>query len=120
MPEITQDRETQRILLAFAPLRKIAFGVAAGAVCGGVLFLATIVLLLRGATDSGFNLLSQYFEGYSVSFAGAWIGLAWAFALGFVLGWGFALLRNFVVWLWFTVIRSEAEMDQYSDFLDHM
>jgi hypothetical protein len=120
MPEMAQDREEQRILLAFAPLRKTAFGVAAGAVCGGVLFVATLILLLRGATDSGLNLLSQYFAGYSVSFVGAWIGLAWAFALGFALGFAFALLRNFAFWLWLTVIRSEAEMDEYSDFLDHM
>jgi hypothetical protein len=120
MPETAQDRADQSILLAFAPLRKTAFGVAAGVVCGSVVFAATLTLRLRGITDSDFNLLSQYFKGFSVSFGGAFIGLAWGFALGFALGWGFALLRNFAFWLWLTVIRSEAEMDQYSDFLDHM
>ena len=42
------------------------------------------------------------------------------FGVGFVLGYGFAFTRNAAVWLWLTVIRSRAEMDQYSDFLDHL
>jgi hypothetical protein len=120
MPEIAQDIEDQRILLAFAPLRKAAFGVAAGVICGGVLFAATVALVLRGSPASSFGLLAQYFKGYAVTLPGAFIGLAWGFGLGFILGWAFALLRNFGFWLWLTVIRSEAEMDEYSDFLDHM
>src|ERR1700752_3196103 len=111
MPEIAQNVEEQRILLAFAPLRKAAFGTAAGTISGTVLFFATMVLVLRGNPESSFGLLAQYFKGYSVTLPGAFIGLLWGFGLGFILGWAFALFRNFGFWLWLTVIRSEAEMN---------
>jgi len=48
------------------------------------------------------------------------VGLRWGFGAGFLLGWGFALLRNFVVWSWLILIRSRAEMEQYGDLLDHL
>jgi hypothetical protein len=40
--------------------------------------------------------------------------------VGFVLGYGFALIRNAALWIWLTTVRSRAEMEQYSDFLDRM
>jgi hypothetical protein len=108
------------LLRAFAPLHKTAMGVAWGVVCGGVVAVATIVPLLRGIDFLSFGLLAQFFWGYSVSWPGIFIGLLWGFALGFALGYGFAAVRNTTVWLWLTVIRSRAEIDQYSDLLDHL
>jgi hypothetical protein len=110
------------ILLAFAPLHRTAMGVAAGVVLGGLIFLMTIVLVIRGGPFPGPNLglLREFFFGYTVTLRGAFLGLLWGFAAGFILGWGFAVLRNVVVWIWLTVIRSRAEMEQYGDFLDHL
>jgi hypothetical protein len=108
------------LLRAFAPLHRAAMGIAWGVVCGGVIALATLVPVIKGQDFLSFGLLAQFFWGYSVSWRGVFVGLLWGFGLGFVLGYGFALIRNGAVWLWLTVIRSRAEMDQYSDLLDRL
>jgi hypothetical protein len=121
MPEREESSENMRLLRAFAPLCRTALGVASGVVVGGLLFLTTLVLSIRGGfPQPNLGLLSQFFWGYSVSLGGAFVGLFWGFVLGFILGWGFALVRNVATWIWLTVIRSRAEMEQYSDFLDHL
>lgn len=111
-----------RLLLAFAPLHKSALGIACGLVLSLLIFLMTGILLLRGGENVGMTLglLGHFFIGYTVTWPGAFIGLAWGFGAGFVLGWGVALVRNAVIWVWLTSIRSQAEMDQYGDFLDHL
>jgi len=108
------------LLRAFAPMHRTAMGVAWGVVGGGLLALASLVLVLRGKDIVDLGLLAQFFAGYSVSWSGVFIGLLWGFGVGFALGYGFAFARNAAVWIWLTVIRSRAEMDQYSDFLDHL
>jgi len=110
------------LLLAFAPLHRTAMGVACGVVLGGLLFLMTLFLVAKGGYPVGptLALLGQFFFGYTVTFPGAFVGLLWGFMTGFLLGWGFAVVRNLVVWSWLLLIRSRAEMEQYGDFLDHM
>ena len=109
------------LLRAFAPLHRSALGIATGVVLGGLLFAVTLISVLRGTfPDRSLVSLNQFFWGYSVSWRGALIGLLWGWGTGFVLGYGFAFARNAAVWVWLTVIRSRAEMDQYSDFLDHL
>jgi hypothetical protein len=122
MNEAREDELPSPLLLAFAPLHRVALGVACGAVLGGLIFLMTLALLIKGGYPVGPNLelLGQFFFGYHVTFSGAFIGLAWGFMAGFLLGWGFAFARNAAVWLWLTIVRSRAEMEQYGDFLDHM
>ena len=114
--------ETSLLLRAFAPLHRVAMAIAGGVVGSGLLGIITLVLLLRGTDEAitAGSLIGQFFWGYSVSWSGVLIGLVWGFVLGFVLGYGFALFRNAVVWLWLTLVRSRAEMEQYSDFLDHL
>jgi hypothetical protein len=65
-------------------------------------------------------LLSQYFAGYSVSFRGALIGLAWGMAVGFCAGWFVAFVRNFVLAVSLFLLRERAELDETRDFLDHI
>jgi len=108
------------LLRAFAPLHRTAMGVAWGVVTGGVLAVATMVPVIKGNDFLSFGLLAQFFWGYSVSWRGVFVALLWGLGVGFALGYGFALVRNAAVWLWLTVIRSRAEMDQYSDLLDHL
>jgi len=95
-------------------------GVALGVVCGGLLALATLVLVLQGPERLNLNLLNQFLWGYRVSVGGIFIGLLWGTGVGLALGYGFALAHNAAVWIWLTVVRSKAEMDQCSDFLDHL
>src|SRR5215831_2588955 len=113
----TDDLAWALLLRTLAPL---AMGVAWGVVCGGLLALATLILVLRGPDQLNLNLLNQFLWGYRVSVGGIFIGLFWGAGVGFALGYGFALAHNAAVWIWLTVVRSKAEMDQCSDFLDHL
>ncbi len=65
-----------------------AWGIAMGLLLGGGLFLATNFLVLKGGADVGrhLRLLSVFFPGYSVTFAGSLIGFVYAFVLGYALG----------------------------------
>ena len=95
-------------------------GVAVGTIFSCLLFLATLVALLSGVpSEPNLALLSQFLFGYRVSFTGSLVGLLWGFAIGFVLGWSFALLHNLTVWIVLIQVRSRAEMDQFGDVLDH-
>lgn len=120
--QATQPELPEPVLLAFAPMHRLGMGVAGGVVCGAGLFLMTMILVLKGGYPIGptLGLLGHFFFGYSVTFVGAFVGLAWGFVAGFLLGWAFALLHNALIWIWLVVVRSRAEMDQYGDFLDHM
>jgi len=122
MAQADTNKVSKALLAAFAPLHRLAMGVAAGVVLGGLVFLMTASVLIRGPYQGWPNLalLGHYFLGYTVTWFGALIGLLWGFAVGFLMGWGFALLRNFAVWAWLLVVRSRAEMEQYDDFLDHV
>lgn len=122
MAEAESPQIEPGLLLAFAPLHRMALGVAGGVVMGGLIFFATLLLVVKGGYPVGPNLalLGQFMFGYSVTFGGAFIGFAWGFVMGFMLGWGFAVAHNVAIWVWLIVIRSRAEMDQYGDFLDHM
>ena len=65
-----------------------AWGISAGLLLGGGLFLATIFLVIRGGETVGPHLamLSVFFPGYSVTWPGAFIGFVYAFVLGYGLG----------------------------------
>jgi hypothetical protein len=71
-------------------------GVAAGLLVGGVIFVATNVLVLKGGPVVGPHLvlLGQFFVGYEVTFVGSVIGFAWGFVYGFLAGWGGGVVYN--------------------------
>lgn len=105
----------------FLPIHKRALGVAAGVVAALLVFLATALhLLLDPRPGLPLELLAEYFRGYTVSWSGALIGAAWGGFVGFILGWFFAFLRNFIVAVMLLVVRSRAELSQTNDFLDHI
>jgi hypothetical protein len=104
-----------------APLDRRAFGVAVGAVCGlGLLLLTAADLLRRPQPGLNLALLGQYFPGYAVSWAGAFVGLVWAFVLGFCAGWLLAFFRNLGIAAWILVVRARHEIAATRDFLDHI
>ena len=107
--------------LLFAPLDKRAFGAAIGVATGLVIFLVTAIDLIRSSSPwIGLSLLNQYFAGYSVSWPGAFIGLAWGFAVGFCAGWFVAFMRNLVLAVSLFILQTRAELDDTRDFLDHI
>ena len=109
------------LILAFARLDRRALGLASGTVLAVLFFSATVAAAIKGhGSVSALALLAQFFPRYSLKIFGAFVGSAWGFILGYCLGWSFAFLRNLVVWIWLMVVRSEAEMEQYADLLDHL
>jgi hypothetical protein len=121
MNQTLDDQELPGDLrLAFAPLHKRAFGTAVGAAAGGGLFLVTAYAVLRGNPPDVLYLLANYFPGYTVSWVGALIGLAWAGFAFFVAGWFCAFMRNLVLGASIWLARTRAELTATRDFLDHI
>ena len=84
------------VLSAAIRVNTIIMAVAFGVLGGALLWLSTVILLLRGGHYVGMHLslLSVFFPGYSVTWSGAWIGLIWGIAAGalsgVVLYWSYA------------------------------
>lgn len=104
-----------------ARLDAVALGASLAIVCGSTLLLATGFLALRDGPDAGLHLglLSQYFPGYRVTVAGSLIGGLYAGAVGFLLGWLAASLRNALLRTYLQMVRSWIHLsDTY--FLDRL
>ena len=109
------------LALAFAPVHKRALGVAVGMVLGLLIFGVTAFhLLLPRPEEANLGLLSQYFYGYQVSWKGAVVGLFWGFVTGFVMGWFVAFVRNLAIAIRVFRVRTQAELSQTKNFLDHI
>ena len=108
------------IIQSVAKLDRSALGIAIGIVFGAVIFLATNFLVIKGGASVGQNLslLSQYFYGYTVTFAGSVVGLLYGFASGFVLGWLTAFLRNFIIKIYLFLAKYRERMVSVNDFID--
>jgi hypothetical protein len=113
-------KSEQAIIDAFASLDKIALGLAVGTFAGLAVFLSTIFLLIKGGNPIGPNLalLGQFFIGYTVTPAGAFIGLIYGFIVGFALGWLSALLRNFLLNAYLQMVKTRSNMASYYESLD--
>lgn len=108
------------VVQSVAKLDRSALGIAVGIVCGAVIFLATNFLVFKGGAHVGatLSLLSQYFYGYTVTFAGSFVGLFYGFAFGFALGWLTAFLRNFVIKIYLFSAKYKERLVSVNDFLD--
>jgi hypothetical protein len=104
----------------FAPVDKRAFGAAIGVALAMTIAGVTLLDLVARDRWEGLALLAQYFPGYTVSLTGAVAGAAWGMAVGFVAGWLLAFVRNLTLALSLFMIRGKAELEEASDFLDHI
>jgi protoporphyrinogen oxidase len=106
----------------FCKLDRMAFGLSLGMTAGLLLFLATLILVLKGGDPVGPNLalLSQYFPGYRVTVPGSVLGLAYGFITGFIGGWSFAFLRNAVVFLYMALAHRSVERQLMQRFLQYL
>ena len=86
-----------------------------------VCFAITTVYLIR-APEPPFQLalLAEYFYGFTVSWRGAVVALAWGFFVGFVAGWFVAFCRNLTMATLLFVTRTRAELTATRTFLDHI
>jgi hypothetical protein len=64
------------------------WGWAFGLVFGTTLWIATLILVVKGGNNVGqhLSLLAVYFPGYSVTVLGAFIGFVYAFVVGYGSG----------------------------------
>lgn len=81
-----KETEQEQLAVAIRRLNARAWGIAVGLLFGGGLFVATLVLVIKGGPNVGqhLGLLRAYFPGYSVTLVGGFVG----FVYGFVLGYG--------------------------------
>ena len=65
-----------------------AWGIAFGLLGGLGLFLATVILVIKGGENVGqhLGLLGIFFPGYRVTVAGAFIGFIYGFVTGYGVG----------------------------------
>ena len=78
----------QELRLAVARLNERAWGITGGLLLGLGLFLATLILVIKGGPNPGphLALLRVYFPGYRVTLLGSFVGFIYAFVLGYALG----------------------------------
>ena len=107
---------------AFPKLDPLALGLSMGMVLGGGLMLATFFVLLQGGDVSGetLTLLNQFYPGYTVTAVGGLVGLAYAFITGFLLGWGYAFLRNAITALYVVSLYRSAQQSVMRQFFEHI
>jgi hypothetical protein len=110
-PEIALDAMKSAFVQAFVKLDRFAFGFSTGSLTGVLLFLATLILVIKGGEVVGPNLglLENYFPGYTVTLSGSLLGLVYGFITGFLAGWTFAFMRNVAVFLYSAIMQRRAE-----------
>jgi hypothetical protein len=89
--------QEQRLLMkTLARANEQGWGIAFGLLLAVGLFLATVVLVIRGGDHPGphLSLLRVYFPGYSVTWFGSLVGFVYAFVVGYALGRTIATLYN--------------------------
>jgi hypothetical protein len=101
-------------------VHKTALGFAVGVMAGVGVFLLTAVHVVLAVDGPDLALLNQYFAGYTVSWPGAFIGLTWGFAVGFIGGWLLGFVHNFTMSFWVFVVRTKNDLSRTRNFLDHL
>ena len=120
MPEPAAPTPSANAPALFPRAHKSALGFAFGLLAGGGLFLITALHVATRVDGLPLWLLRQYFAGYAVTWTGAFVGLAWGFAIGFIGGWLLGFVHNFTVGLWLFVVRTRQDFKQTRNFLDHI
>ncbi len=116
--DLTFDEYFQQ---TFSRIYKLGFAIATGTVSGLIMFMATLFLTLKGGETVGQNLqlLSSYFLGYTVTINGAFIGFAYSFGYGFLLGWLFATFRNLAIVLYIYRVKRKIENLSFRNFTQY-
>ena len=97
------------LMAAFARMDVVALAVAMGTVCAIGLFLLTVTLLIKGAPPgmhigTNLGLLGIYLPGFSVSWGGSVIGAVYAWIIGALIGFVWAVLWNLTHYLYIILV----------------
>ena len=94
-----EEEELEQLLLShLTRMNATVNGIVLGLLFGGLIFFATIWLVLKGGDIVGPNLslLGQFFIGYEVTWLGSIIGFLYGFVLGFSIGFLQANIYNWI------------------------
>ena len=113
--------EYQSVVRAFSRIDKLGFATAVGMVSSLVFCGISMLLISQRSQEALFiaSLLQQYFLGYALTIEGIVVGMMHAAAWGFVWGWLFAYLRNFIIGLYVYLIKKRSEFLSATDLLDY-
>lgn len=86
------------VLVELMRLNGVISGLVLGLLVGLGIFVATVVLLIKGGETVGphMALLGQFFIGYQVTPVGSIIGFLYGLFFGFVVGYVIASLYNWI------------------------
>ena len=120
--ETVGEPEDDVIEAAFARLDPLALGIAVGVVSGIGLWLAAVILVLKGGQQVGptLSLLRNYLPGFEVTWIGASIGLVEGGVVGFGFGYLGVVLRNGALKAYASFVRWRHERDDRRHLLDKM
>ncbi len=99
MTEPLTASDIEAIRRGFERVSARGWGVALGVLSAVGLFLATVVLVIKGGPDAGahLGLLSNFFPGFDISWSGAGIGALYAALVGYGAGWLTGASYNFFI-----------------------
>ena len=123
MEEVAQRTSLpRRVVLVLAYLDAKALGTSLGIICGVWLFLLAFIPLWREDSQAlrSIALLSQYFPGFRVGYTGILVGVVYACFAGFVVGYLFASIRNYLVHSYMIFLRRRGEQEAANELLDHL
>lgn len=91
-----KDQELVLVARTIARLREGIVTIVSAMVAGFTLFAATLWLVIKGGPGVGqhLGLLRAYYPGYSVTWTGSLVGLAYGALTGALIGWSVAWLYN--------------------------
>ncbi len=95
-PRVRQEDEVSRTI---ARIKADALALVCGLIGGAGLFTMTAWLVIKDGPQAGqhLQLLSNFFMGYSVTWAGALIGLVYGAVTGGLIGWVVGRIYNSVM-----------------------
>lgn len=118
--EPLMEDEEELIEIVFARLDPVAMGVAIGTVSGLLIFIATVMLVIKGGPVVGPNLslLGHFLYGFQVTWGGSLVGLLEGGIGGFGIGYLGASFRNWSMKAYAQFIRWRAEVACRRQILD--
>ena len=95
-PQSVKEEEVSR---ALARINADVMAIVCALLGGVSLCLMTVWLVIKGGSHPGehLSLLSNYFIGYSVTWAGALVGLFYGALTGGIVGWAISTIYNSIV-----------------------
>ena len=114
------EDEEELIEIVFSRLDPVAMGVAVGTVSGLLIFIVTLIQIIKGGSAVGPNLslLGHFLFGFDVTWDGALVGFLEGGLGGFAIGYLGASFRNWGMKAYAQFMRWRGEVARRRNLLD--